>query len=450
MKIKSVSWSNHPVLGDLEIDFCNPVDSGTPYQNIVLIGENGSGKTNVLESISEFLVGGSIEGIASIKYVANSEHLEAVPPNSGIERGFYDVVDKQGKKTNFIIGKNHQDPLQDDNPLNIRHDGCVYSKARADYRTSIISTTKTSGLDKGKHDSDSEQDFTSLKQLLVDIHAQDTNEYAEQNKKLESSPMSWGQFDLKSKSYRFKNAFDNFFEKITFKTVRDSGDRKEVYFEKGNSEISIDQLSTGEKQIVFRGCFLLKNIKNLSEAVVMIDEPELSMHPKWEQKILAYYKELFSTGSTQTAQIIFASHSVHVVQEALNNSSTDLVVVLAEKNGAITATTVHSPFVLPNISAAETNYHAFDLASNDYHTELYGYLQHKQNALTVKKCDTFIKGNAHYDAALHAKPSQGPQNTTYDTLPKFVRNQIHHPNGINSVTEEELRQSIELLIKLCV
>ena len=63
----------------------------------------------------------------------------------------------------------------------------------------------------------------------------------------------------------------------------DSSEKK-IIFTKYGRDISIDNLSTGEKQIVFRGAYLLKNSNNLSKGIVLIDEPELSMHPKWQEK----------------------------------------------------------------------------------------------------------------------------------------------------------------------
>ena len=50
--------------------------------------------------------------------------------------------------------------------------------------------------------------------------------------------------------------------------------------------------------------------------------------------------------------------------------------------------------VLPSITAVELNYVAFDIVSNDYHIELYGYLQQKvalslgKSSCSVKECDT--------------------------------------------------------------
>lgn len=43
MKIRKVKWANHPVLGNLELDFVNPL-TNHPFSTIVFAGENGSGK----------------------------------------------------------------------------------------------------------------------------------------------------------------------------------------------------------------------------------------------------------------------------------------------------------------------------------------------------------------------------------------------------------------------
>ena len=57
---------------------------------------------------------------------------------------------------------------------------------------------------------------------------------------------------------------------------------------------------------------------------------------------------------------------------------------------------ISAPLVLPSITSAELNYVAFGILSNDYHIELYGYLQQKvavylgKSTCSVKECDTYI------------------------------------------------------------
>ena len=82
--------------------------------------------------------------------------------------------------------------------------------------------------------------------------------------------MSTADFEPISKIYRFKSAFNGFFETIKYKKVGNASGEKVVIFEKNGIEIPLDVLSTGEKQIVFRGTYLLKNSNNLINYVIRI------------------------------------------------------------------------------------------------------------------------------------------------------------------------------------
>lgn len=146
--------------------------------------------------------------------------------------------------------------------------------------------------------------------------------------------------------------------------------------------------------------------------------------------------------------MFFATHSDHVLKAALSENSKNLVIALEDDGGVIKARKVDSPSVLPSVTSAETNYLAFDIVSNDYHIELYGWLQDKKSKSSVKSCDDFIKAHPRYDISKHRK-SSGFGSTTYDTLPTYIRNAIHHPDSGNVFTEQEMRISIELLIELC-
>ena len=310
MKIRKIRWTDHPVLRNLELDFCNPT-SGEPYSNVIFAGENGTGKTTILKSISEFLNFGPLAEIEFIEYQNQTGIYRTVESSSNPQIiGAHDVVDNDENVTHFAIGKNRRNEQEESNPINIRHAGCAYSKARADFKTQKITTSSTTELDTKKNDDDSNDDFTSLKQLLVDINSADYADYAESNQENGATPISWIDYFPISKMYRFSSAFSDFFENLSYSKIENHGGEKEILFKKNGASISIDNLSTGEKQIVFRGCHLLKNISNISNAAIFIDEPELSMHPKWERRILSYYKGLFTTAGIQTAQIFYASHSV--------------------------------------------------------------------------------------------------------------------------------------------
>ena len=48
-KIKNISFSNHPVLGNLSLDFCN--SNGSAVDTIIMAGENGTGKSTILQEL---------------------------------------------------------------------------------------------------------------------------------------------------------------------------------------------------------------------------------------------------------------------------------------------------------------------------------------------------------------------------------------------------------------
>lgn len=449
MKIRKVKWKDHPVLGNLLLDFVNTA-SGQPFGTIIFAGENGTGKSTVLEDLSAFLNLGSFEEFEYIEYAVDGNIYKAIPASDGTTHpNFFDIKNPDGTTQRIRSDKQNSPNLTRENRLDLRHYGCVFSKARSDYKTQKITTTSVSALDTEKYDVDINDDFTSLKQLIVDVVNQDNADYMETNKQLGSAPKSWPDYYPTSKIYRFKNSFDTFFEGLIYEKVHDDAGEKTIKFTKNGISIPIDKLSTGEKQIVFRGIFLLKNSGVLENAAVMIDEPELSMHPKWQEKILHYYIGLFSSDSgVQKAQLFFATHSDHVLKNALADQTNNLVIVLERDGGSISTRKIDSPSVLPSITSAETNYLAFDLISNDYHIELYGWLQDKESKSSVKACDDFIIAQRQYDSVVHAKPSNF-KTTNYSSLPTYIRNAIHHPDSGNSFTRAELRTSIELLIELC-
>ena len=290
--------------------------------------------------------------------------------------------------------------------------------------------------------------------MFVDIVAQDEHEYTVINEgKDHQHTITVEDFRLNhSKQYRFVRAFDAFFADrgLKYGEVKNVEGNKEILFEKGTKQILIDDLSTGEKQIVYRGMF--------------VDEPELSMHPLWQKKILPFYENLFKDGAgLRTAQMFFATHSNFVVDSSFEDPNNHLVIMLSsDANGDVCSHLVNNADrVLPRVSPAEINYLAFHLPSVEYHVELYGYLQIKEGipvtgqAFNVKQTDDFIKNHASYNAAQHYKQyvfnRPGGGQTIYDTLCTYIRNCIDHPDpAIHPMpTEAEMNTSIELLRELC-
>ncbi len=451
--IRKIKWKNHPILGDLELDFTR--DDGTVYNTIILAGENGSGKTTILETLSTFLNLGSIEPFDYICYEIGGINYTITPKtDEHPSTGFHMRKNEMDGTTQTVrTNKNNNIQKIEEDTEDIRHYGAVYSKARSGFNTQKVKSTTIQQLDSDKHDNDTKEDFTSIKQLLIDIDAQDNSEWMRITESGKDIPFTT--FKEKSKKYRFEKAFNEFFETVKFDRV-DNGNTEEIriVFQKHGKDISVDNLSTGEKQIVFRGAYLLKNLNSLLGGVVLIDEPELGMHPKWQEKVLQYYRNLFIKNDTQNVQMIVATHSEYVLKSALEDQNNVLIITLSDCEGTIKANKITAPTALPSITYAEIKYLAYGIISVDYHIELYGYLQNKIGKKSVKECDDYIAMQfAHYKPNIHGKASSFIQKnghiTNYKTLPTYIRNLIDHPDPTLSYTQEELECSIELLINLC-
>ena len=255
--IRKIKWKNHKVLGNLELDFSR--NDGGIYNTIILAGENGSGKTTILESISKYLIMETSHNIEYWEYETPTGNFR-ISPLDGENLCFHRRVNLEtnGKEDIRRDRANNPDTLKKDKS-DIRSYGCLYSKSRSGFNTRPVKSTTTEKLDSNKHDSDSNEDFTPIKQLIIDVHTQDTDDYYQENSNGKS--MSMSDFQKKSKMRRFKKAFSHFFNgNIEFSKIdRVSKNEMQILFEKHGKSITIDELSTGEKQIIFRGSMLLKN-----------------------------------------------------------------------------------------------------------------------------------------------------------------------------------------------
>lgn len=443
--INKVKWKNHDVLGNLELDFTK--DKNRTYSTIVIVGENGTGKTSILSTLANFLSRGSFIPFDYIEYDADGENFRVFCNDEGDGKlGFHSRLKlSDGSIKNIHSNISNNPRTIDDDKEDIRKYGVVYSAARSGFRTNPVNGSTTQQLDSTKYDIDDNDDFTSIKQLLVDLDTKDNSDWMEISRYNHNLNQEFSKFDKNSRMNRFSSAFNSFFENLKFyKIDYENKNKIEILFSKNEASIPIDRLSTGEKQIVFRGAQLLRNARAVENGIVLIDEPELSMHPRWQDKILDYYLNISSGKQNQR---IITTHSEYVLRAALRKKDV-LVIVLDHKDGVIKADRITAPNILPTITFAETNYLAFKMPSTDYHIQLYGYLQEKENKHTILDCDKFIRASSLYNAAKHEKLSTHGT-TQYYTLPTYIRNAINHPDNGNIYTAEELETSIEFLIELC-
>ena len=80
----------------------------------------------------------------------------------------------------------------------------------------------------------------------------------------------------------------------------------ELEFKVNNEILNFPQLSSGERQVIY---ILLKvAIATKDNALILMDEPEISLHLSWQEKLLAQIREI-----NPNSQIIIVTHSPAIV-----------------------------------------------------------------------------------------------------------------------------------------
>lgn len=107
-----------------------------------------------------------------------------------------------------------------------------------------------------------------------------------------------------------------------------------LYLYKDGHKYSFEDSSSGEKHILYAFLNIARHIQENS--LILIDEPEISLHPNWQMMYISYMKRLFKEYSS--CHFIIASHSPYLVSD-LNPDSSALI-VLNMDNGTRSCQTV--------------------------------------------------------------------------------------------------------------
>lgn len=189
---------------------------------------------------------------------------------------------------------------------------------------------------------------------------------------------------------------------------------------------------------------LLNSIAGESKGsiIYLIDEPELHLHPSAQEKML----ELLLKES-KDKQIIISTHSPYMFKKCLLQ---DVGLLLFKRNdgGEIKITNANKGdwgLFRWSPSWGEINYHAYNLPTVEFHNELYGYLQELSDKSGINEFDSYLQTKQGISETRNYIFNGKPLKITLCT---YVRNQIHHPDNNSNVryTDSELRKSIEILI----
>jgi predicted ATP-binding protein involved in virulence len=301
MKIRKLHIKNYKVFDDLELDFTDA--QGNTLDKIVLAGVNGSGKTTILEIISRIIRYNSID-LDKNGYIS----LEA------------ELTLQEKKKGDSHISNNVLKHIESPDEIRYYNDflqsGLIFTFKFDEQNKIDIALLAILGFKKEydtnlkliyfpiQSNNNPEKDFfykivylSSSKNEMKELALTDITDEVFKNEDITIR-------ESKAKAIkRLQKPLNGL--NLTTKLVDLAS--KELIFESPNGQrIHFEELSNGEQNLYFRAIYL--SMLNPQNAIIMIDEPEDSLHPTWQQKVMQLYQNI-----GENNQVIVATHSPHII-----------------------------------------------------------------------------------------------------------------------------------------
>lgn len=483
VNIKSVFISNFRGIDQLDA----PVEFGSMS---FFIGDNGTGKTSLLEAVNFCLSSGYVASRLDLNdfHNGNDEPIEIVvtfqnPIVVTIPDGFTSqkvLCDKvrlfakkrdraaAGKSFSDLVTTSHHFVPVDERGENgwalTRKGGTVFqfderqlalNNVEADLpRVFYFSKTRARQLSKGYN--------SSLSSIIQDLNWRFDRS---QRKKTEVDHFKHDRKALHQRVFAdtegdtLKNTIEaankilvklgvHPVEVSLFKTLNPY-DQSEVIFPFDGFELPVEHAGSGIEMVL--SLVLLESMAKLSrdKLVILIDEPELHLHPKLQSKLVDHLTDL--SGSIQ---IIASTHSPLLFKNIFQIPQTRLQIT-KKTEGKVVIADAHAVgfgYLSWSPSWGEICYLAYDLPTTDFHDDLYSSLEDAfRSSPSVKTSqvdfDNWLESRGH---AKEVRWVDAKGISREETLMTFIRNKNHHPDNRHrpEFTDDQLTESIAQMCKL--
>lgn len=203
-----------------------------------------------------------------------------------------------------------------------------------------------------------------------------------------------------------------------------------------DENIPINKRGSGSKRLILLNFFRAEverrqSETNVSSVIYAIEEPETSQHSENQKKLI---RALINLANAANTQVIITTHSATIVKEL---GFSNIRMVRMDQDQKVVENV--SPHQLPYASLNEVNYLAFSEISEEYHNELYGFID-EQGWLSLYK-----EGKSR--VPYFRIDRDGQISEIQITKTEYIRHQIHHPENTHNIrfSDDELRVSIEAM-----
>ena len=409
------------------------INDGTGLTTIV--GENGCGKTTILDAIASSLLEYKAESFdISDMNDSNKEteitietkdtfNVKSVFPNSSFDAKGFKFIGKTREKSNqnkllsLIMTDQLYISTDDEKPKPGSPD--LRMKVTNSFGTKRFNELDVLYLDKNRlyQTRAGTYNDTRFDRIMDDFNFQ---YYKNQDNVENLNTMLNEKIKKELSNKNLENAI-NKFKEISGHSLKLDFIDNYLPFKKANlvvetpSNMQIDLASLGSGyEMMFSLIYSFYMSKQSGKKlIILIDEPELHLHPRLQEKFVDFILEI-----SKESQVILTTHSPLLIKQLSYNENVKNIVLKKEKE-----VKEFDERKLSYISSNETNYLAFDLPSEEYHNELYESLMEKYSTSNgIKRFDNEFFIQQKKEDKIYPWEKQ-PNQVSIHT---FIRNQIHH------------------------
>lgn len=329
MKVQSLYLENVRGLPRMQIEFVDSV-SKQIRSRTVIAGSNGSGKTTILEAIGQLFGYINFQNLNWIEFESSiatlridgltpdytstlaievhsdsSKHIGYINPDTGTIAPDQKIQANSGAIKIYGPAVNIREQIKEASNSLSGFPTCVYFPSESRQlqkkeRGEVVAETRP--YQWVYRFSDSKKWHGSLESFLVDMYFTDMQAwYKSVKEKNGNNNPSLRNGDF-SKFVTLINKF------LYGKQIQDVSEEKRVLIKTDNGlDLSFDQLSSGEKQIILLLGEIQRHIQHGS--IVMIDEPEIHLHPRWQRMLMRALTDLCEE---YDAQLIITTQSEEI------------------------------------------------------------------------------------------------------------------------------------------
>ena len=323
MKIKNLHIEEYNGLEKLDINF---ESEGKVLDLIVLAGINGSGKTRVLESIRYWFEMFRSKAVnvelfyeenerEVLKSLMNSEGLTEIEKEMQKEIEYTDCL-RNIKFYNYDYRHNKTE--------NRNYNSKIISKSFEKLKIFpklIYVPTEINFEEIKKAQTNLKKEYNFIN-IVDSYEIKDIPSYiATRISKVANEEENLTMGQVRKKVFAEINGIFEILElDVKLSEISKDENSMPIFTDSSGKKLGINELSSGEKQLFLRT--LAIKMLEPENSIIMIDEPELSLHPKWQQKIVDVYRKI-----GRNNQIILATHSPHILGSVEKEN-----IILLEKN----------------------------------------------------------------------------------------------------------------------